>query len=201
MIMQKYQLDSTILKTTDALTLFRTERGIIEISKNALAIPVKLDDQVEGYVFHGNGKLLLDTIVETEEGAIGKPIDREIAEPFLMLGNTEEIQSHLNATNKEDVIEKGYKNEQEFMTKAEALLDQFLGKRSMHRHHCCGNVQGFIFAFPNKAGKLDMLVAKGSRLVYKTIDTVFVSHRDRVVMKTIDEVILSHGRKLFTIKR
>jgi hypothetical protein len=201
MTMQKYQLDNTILKTTEALTLFRTEKGIVEISKDALAIPVKLGDELGGYVFHGNGKLLLDTIVETEEGAIGKPIDKEINEPFLMLGSTEEIQPHLNATNKEDVTEMGYKNEQEFMTKAEDLLDQFLGKRSIHRHQHCGNIQGFIFAFPNKAGKLDILVAKGSKLVYKTIDTVFVSHRDKVVMKTVDEVILSHGRKLFTIKK
>lgn len=201
MILQKYQLDNTVLKTDDILTLFRTGIGVVEISKKSLAIPVKLDDQVEGYIFHGHGKLLLDTIAETEEGAIGKPIDKEINEPFLMLGNTEEIQPHLNAADKEQVAEMGYENEQDFTTKAEGLLDQFFEKRRLHGHQCCGNIKGFVFAFPNKTGKLDMLVAKGSRLVYKATDTVFVSHRDKVVMKTLDKVILSHGRKWFTIKK
>lgn len=201
MIWQNYQLDSTILKVTEVLTLWRIERGIIEIGENSLAISIKLDDQLKGYLFHGKGKLLLDTIVETEKGAIGRPIEKEISEPFLMLGEAEEIQRHLTTASKEELTEMGYENEQGFMAKAEDLFDQFFGKERIHKNQCCDNDHGFVFAFPNKAGKLDILIAKGSKLIYKAIDTVFMSNRDKVVLKTPNEVILSGNRKSFVIRK
>jgi hypothetical protein len=92
MMPQNFQLESTILKAKETLTLWQTENGIIEINTNTLAVPIKLDNQQKGYIFHGHGKLLLDTIVETNEGAIGKPVEKEINEPFLMLGETEKTQ-------------------------------------------------------------------------------------------------------------
>lgn len=202
MIWQNYQLDNTILKTNEALTLWQIDKGVIEIDKNALVISIKLDNQQKGYVFHGNGKLLLDTIVETDEGAIGEPVEKEISEPFLMLGDTEETQQHLSAANKANLREMGYESEQEFMTKAEDLFSQFLGKGRTNSHQCCcGSDHGFIFAFPNKAGKLDILVANGSRLVYKAMSKVFVSNKNKVVLKTPKEVVVSGGRRSFVIKK
>jgi len=201
MTWQEYQLDNTISKTSEVLTLCRTERGVIEINTNSLAIPIKLDNQTKGYVFHGHGKLLLDTIVETEEGAVGKPVDREINEPFIMLGNTEEIQRQLNAASTEDMAKMGYENRQEFMTKAEDLFDQFLGQGRTHRHQCCGNNHSFIFAFSNKTDELDLLIVNGSNLVYKADDTVFVSNKNKVVMKTLDKMILSHNGRSFSIRK
>jgi hypothetical protein len=201
MTWQKYQLDNTIFKTTDALTLCRTERSVIEINKNSLAIPIKLDNQIEGYIFHGRGTLLLDTIVETTEGAIGRSIDREINEPFIMLGNIEEIQHHLNTTSTEDLTDIKYESKQDFMAKAENLLNRFLKREIIHKHQCCGHNHAFIFAFPNESKDLDILIANGSKLVYKAIGTVFVSNKDKVIMKTLDDVILSHNGKLFTIRK
>jgi len=202
MMWQNYQLDSTILKANDVLTLWRTEKGVIEIGKNTLAIPIKQGDQRRGYIFHGHGKLLLDTIIETDKGAIGKPVEKEITEPFLMLGDTEETQQHLSTASKEDLMEMGYENEQGFLARAEDLFDNFFGERRIHSHQCCGNNHGFIFAFPNKAGELDVLVAKGSRLVYKAMNKVFVSDKSKVILKTQNEVILSRGgKKSFVIKK
>jgi len=201
MTWQNYQLDNTILKADEALTLWQIEKGIIEISKNTLAIPIKLDKQRKGYVFHGHSKLVLDTIVETQEGAIGKPVEKEINEPFLMIGDTEEIQQHLTIASKEDLTSMGYENEKGFITKAEDLRRKFLGKRRMHAHQCRDENNGFIFAFPNETGKLDMLIAKGSKLVYKAIDRVFVSTKNKVVLKTPKEVILSSDQRSFVIKK
>jgi len=201
MIWQNYQLDNTILKTTEPISLWQTEKGTVEIGKNTLAIPIKLDDQQKGYVFHGNGKLLLDTIVETREGAVGKPVENELNGIFLMLGNAEEIQQHLSSAAKEDLKKMGYESEQGFIDKAEDLLDNF-GKKGIHGHQCCGNNHGIIFAFPNEKGKLDVLVAKGSKLVYKAINQTFVSNDDKVVLKTPSEVIVSGGnRKSLVIKK
>jgi len=88
MTWREFQLGSPISKVTETTTLWQAERGIVEISENALAIPIELGDQQKGHVFHGQGKLLLDAIAETDEGAIGKTIEKELDEPFLMLGET-----------------------------------------------------------------------------------------------------------------
>jgi hypothetical protein len=200
MTWQNYELENTILKATEALTLWKIEKGIVEIDKNTLAIPIRLDDERKGYVFHGHGKLILDTIVETEKGAVGKPVEKEINEPFLMLGKTEETEQRLSTADKEDLKMMSYESEQDFSAKAEALFDRFLGKRILHGHHCCGHIGGFVFAFPNKDGKLDVLIAEGSKLVYKAMDKVFVSNKSKIVLKTPNEVIISNDRRSLVFK-
>jgi len=198
---QNYQLGSTVSKASEAVTLWQMEKGIVEISKNTLAIPIKLSDKERGYVFHGNGKLLLDTIVETEEGAIGKPVEKELSELFLMLGDTEETQKHLTTASGEDFAKMGYQNQQEFVVKAEDLCDQFLKKRGVHNHQCFDEHRGFIFAFQNENSKLDVLVAKGLKLVYKAMDMVFVSNENKVVLKSPSEVVcLSNGKSVIVKK-
>jgi hypothetical protein len=202
MLWQNYRIDKTILKTTEAMTLWRAEKGTIEISNNTLAIPIKLEDQRKGYIFHGHGKLLLDTIVETHEGAVGKPVENELNGLFLMLGDTDEIRQHLSSAAKEDLTKMGYETEQGLIDKAATLFDQFFGKTKMHNHQCCGINHGVIFAFPNEAGKLDILIAKGSKLVYKAMNQTFVSNDCKVVLKTPTEVIVSgDNRKSLIIKK
>jgi hypothetical protein len=195
---ENYQLDNTVLKTTEPITLWRTEKGTVEIGKNTLAIPIKLGDQQKGYIFHGHGKLLLDTIVETQEGAVGKPVENELDGLFLMLGNAEEIQQRLSSAAKEDLTKIGYETEQGLIDKAETLFDQFFGRKGIHNHQCCSDNHGVIFAFPNKRDKLDVLVANGSKVVYKATDQVFVSNDDKVILKTPTETIVSgdNGKSL-----
>ena len=200
MMWQNHQLDNTVLKTSEAITLWKADKGIVEISENALAVPIKLGDQRKGYVFHGHGKLLLDTIVETEGGAIGRPVEKEIDEPFLMLGGTEEIQKRLSTVSAEDFAEMGYGNPQEFAARAEDLCDRFFENRRICSCQCFGEEYGSIFAFHNKASKFDILVAKGSKLVYKAMSMVFVSN-ENIVLKSPGEVVLSHNRKSFVIRK
>lgn len=200
MTRQNHQLDNTVSKINEALTLWQTEKCIIEISKNTLAVSIKLDDQERGYIFHGQGRLLLDTIVETEEGAIGKPIEKELNESFLMLGNIEEIQKQLNTATKEDLAKMGYEDQQEFVERAEDLFNQFFKKRSCH-HQNFDRDHGSIFAFSNESSELDILVAKDTKLVYKAKDIVFVSNEDKVVLKSPGEVVCSNNGKSVIIKK
>jgi hypothetical protein len=199
MTWHNYQLERNILKTNEVLTLWKMEKGLIEISKNTLAIPIKLGDDQKGYVFQGQGKLVLDTIVETDDGAVGKPIEKEIAGPFLMLGETEDMKKGFVTAEEDDLKTMGYESKQQFVAKANDLLDQFLGRDMVH-HHCCGHNNGVIFAFQNKSDKLDILVNKGSKLIYKATDTVYVSNKCRVVLKTPNEVVVSGNRKSFAFK-
>jgi len=201
MIWQDYQLGNAVSKASEAMTLWQMEKGIVEISKNTLAVPIKLDDKEKGYVFHGDGRLLLDTIVETEEGTIGKPVEKELNEPFLMLGNTEEIQKHLTKAGEEDFAKLGYENQEGFVDRAEDLFNQFFKKEGMHNRQRFDEDHSLIFAFQNKISKLDILVAKGSKLVYKAVDIIFVSNENKVVLKSPSEVVCIGNGKSVIIKK
>jgi hypothetical protein len=193
MILQNYHLGDTVSKTTEHLRLWETEKGIVEIGNNALAIPVMLNGSLEGYVYHGHGKLVLDLMVETKEGAVGKPIEKEIRLPFLMLGNAEKIQNSLSSASPEDFSETGYAKHEEFVAEAEDLLSRF----SRRGIKCRYSGDGSVFAFQNEANKLDILVAKGAKLVYRTIGMVFVSNMDRTVLKGLGGVVcVSRGKSV-----
>lgn len=199
MIWHNYDLGDSVLKTNDAITLLKTERGLVEIGKDELAVAVKLGGVVRGYVFQGHCKLALDTIVETKEGAIGKPVEKEIEKPFLALVASEELQRSLSAADVDDVKGMGYENSQQFLTEAGELLHRF----SRRRMGCCswsGDSDGSIFAFPNDNGKMDILLSDGSKLVYKAVGMVFIATGDKTVLKSPEHVIVSDLGKCLTIR-
>jgi hypothetical protein len=201
MTWQNYQLGTTISKATEAMKLWQTERGVIEISGDTLLAPIKFNDQEKGYIFHGHGKLLLDAIVETEEGAIGRPVERELDEHFLMLGKTEKIQEHFSVASKEDLTRMGYENQQAFVEGAEDLLDRFFNKGIRDSCHHFNRENGLVFAFENPTGKLDILVADDSKIVYTAEDVVFVSNESNVVLKSPSKVVCSNNGKSVIIKK
>jgi hypothetical protein len=197
MICQQYQLDDKIMKTTDPLKLWQSEKGLVEVDKGALATGIRLDQELKGYVFHGRGRLVLDTIVETKDGAIGKPVEKEITEPLLMLGATEETQRHLTTATDEDLTERGYGNQKEFAANTERLFDRFLGRGRMHTGGCCGESRGTVFAFADKTHESEILVADDAKIVYKASNMVFVSDGNKVLMKRPDHTILMNSRGSF----
>ena len=192
MIWHHYQLDNKVLKTNNQLILWRSDRGSVSIEKDALAVAVVLNGKSWGYVFGGNGKMILDTIVETEQGAVGKPIEKELTEPFLMLGNPQVTESSSQTV----IGEKGT----DFLTRAEDMCRKFFGDerafdlRWQDRPH-----ERMIFAFANDSGKFDLLIPNGSRIVYKTQHIVFVSDENRVVMKSPEHTIVSTNGKCIIV--
>ena len=201
MIWHEYQLGDTVSKTTEDTRLWESEKGIVEINKDALAIPIELDDEEKGYLFHGQGKLLLDTIVETEEGAIGKPVERELNKPFLMLADTEKTRQSLTKASDGDLTKMSYENKQGFMEEAQDLFNRFFKNGRTHSRHHFRKHCGFVFAFQNQTNKLDILVANGPKIVYTAKDLVFVSNKNKVVLKSPDEVVCSgKGRSVIISK-
>jgi hypothetical protein len=199
MIWHSYYLGETVSKTTEPLRLWETEKGIVETGSNTLAIPVMLNDSLEGYVYHGHSKLVLDTVIETENGAVGRPIEKEINQPFLMLGNSERVQQRLSPASQEDLSEMGYAKRDEFMASAEDLLNRFSRKGRVRK--CRRSSDGSIFAFQNEANKLDFLIAKGAKLVYKTVNTVFLSNTNRIVLKNLGGIVCISDGKSVIVKR
>jgi hypothetical protein len=198
MIWHEYRLGNTTSKTTRPLTLWGTAKGLVQIDENALTLPVMLGDRLHGYLFHGHGKLVLDMIIETEEGAIGRPVEERTDQPFIMLGGTETVQSSLCPASEEDFSALGYVKQQEFAAKAEDLLSRLHG-RSLRLRDCgFSNVgDGLVFAFQKETNELDILLAKGEKIVYKTRGTVFISNGEKAVLKGSDGLVcVSNGRSV-----
>jgi hypothetical protein len=194
-----YSIDGAVSKATEDVTLWDMEKGLVEISKSTLAASITLDNRRRGYVFHGRGRLLLDAIVDTKEGAVGRSIEEQLIRPFLMLGDTGKIQTNLAEANEEDVEEKDYENQKEFLAKAEELCDRFLKKGSCDHESSKGDI-GVIFAFQEEDTELNVLVARGSKLVYTAKDLTFVSEGDRAVLRVPGEVVCSNKGKSVIVK-
>lgn len=197
---QGYHLDNTVTKTKEDIILWKNEKGCLEITKDTLAVRIILDDQQRGCVFHGSGRLLIDTIVETDEGAVGNPVEKVLDTPFLMLGKLNGSERHLDDTKNEDFAKLGYDNRQQFISRAEELLDLFFeGSEGRHRHSKIHENRGFVFAFPNDS-KLDILAAEDSKMVYTSTSKVFVSKGDKVVLTSHGRVVVSKpGKSVFII--
>ena len=200
---EDYQLDKEILKTTDKITLWKNEKGIVDIAKGTFAIKVLLDDKPSGYIFHGKGALLLDTIIETEKGAIGRSIEKPLDKTFLMFGSLEETQRQFTNAENEDLSIGSYEDKQQFLQEAQSLLDRFFDRTTNRLEHSktLNNNGALIFAFPNEVDKMDILVVKDSKLVYTSNDKVYVIKGEKAVL-TSDEgvVVTNHGKSIIINK-
>ena len=201
MIWQDYQLEDTVLKVFEDRTLWETEKGVVRIRENTLVLPIQLNGQRKGYVFHGNGELLLDAIVETEEGALGRTVEKRISSPFLVLGAKKDLLPSLDTAQLEDLNKAGYEDKQSFLAEAERLCNRIL--RQERGCNCKGiNVdRGLVFAFSNETERPDILVTKGAKLVYRAVGTVFVSSGEKSKLKSHGTVVLAHNGKSLLVKR
>lgn len=199
MMQDHYELDNAILKVTEPFSLFHSDKASIEISKDAFAVPIKLESERIGYVFLGQGKLLVDTIVETEKGALGKPIQRALNEPFLMLGDTDETSRHFSSVNNDD-FGRTSNDEKMVLDRAQEFLDRFSCGRTMHRHEHMFSGRGLIFAFSDDKDGLDILLSKDSKLVYATKDMSFLTDGDKAILTRSGQVVLSHHGRPFVVE-
>jgi hypothetical protein len=187
----RLQIGSMVLKTTEAMTLAKTHRSLVEIAKDSLAVGIEAGGRHEGYVFHGHGKMLLDMIIETEEGALGSSVEKETNDLYLMLGDTSQLQSCLISATNDDLLKMGHKDRQEFQTKARVIVNQFAGETGVEGFQCSGRFDGIEFAFPRGSGKFDVLLAEKSKLVYRASSVLFVSDLNDAVLKNGELIAVS----------
>jgi hypothetical protein len=192
-----YRLGDKPLKTVEDATLFKNDRCIVTAHKDTLALPIVIDEETEGYVFHGAGKLLLDAVIETSRGAIGKPIDRDLKELFLMFGGAKEIKESLDYADSSDLFKLGYENPEAFSERAEELCRSLFKGKSMRLD--LDEKEACIFAFQNLNAKPDILVSKGDKLVYTSRRSVYVFKGDKGVLKRPGEVVVSKEGKTIVI--
>ncbi|MFQ5759165.1 MAG: hypothetical protein ACE5IF_05765 [Candidatus Bathyarchaeia archaeon] len=189
MIPLNYRLGDKPLKTVEDATLFQNDRCIVSALKGTLTLPIIIDEETEGYVFHGAGKLLLDAVIETSRGAVGKPINRDLKDPFLMIGGAKETRESLDPADSSDLSKLGYENLEAFSKRANELC-RSLFKRKFRRIDL-DEKEARVFAFQNVDAKPDVLVSKKDKLVYTSRRNVYVFKGDKDILKRPGEVVVS----------
>ena len=110
------------------------------------------------------------------------------------------MQKSLVKASEEDFAKMGYEDQRGFVDRAEEMCDRFFRGRVHSNNRFNGN-HSLIFAFQNETGKTDILIAKGSKLVYKATDIVFLSNENKVVLKSQGEVVCKGNGKSIIIKK
>jgi hypothetical protein len=200
MMWKNYELGDKVLELDENLTLCRSDRVLVSSNKGTLAVAVKCADQREGLVLLGHGRLVVDAIVETEDGALGKPIDRELSRPFLMLGDIGETSQHLKEVSKEDVARNRLKVE-EIFGEAQNLIDRFLGRRANCGYGCHHKGEGLVIAFVTDEDGLDVLVLNGSRLVFRGKNISFVAQGNHSVLTSAEQVVFANDARSVIVEK
>jgi len=191
-----YKLSNEPSKIVEDATLLKNERCIVDALRGTLALPILIDEKVQGYVFHGTGKLVVDSIIETTKGAVGKPTVKDLKQPFMMLGGAEEIKDNLGNADTSDLQNAGYERVDAFIEHAEELCGRLLKEK--HYHVDFGK-DARLFVFLNEEDKLDILISKNDKLVYKSEKKVYLSKGSKSVLQRPGEIIVSRKGKTVVI--
>jgi len=191
-----YKLSNEPLKIVEDTTLLKNARCVVDALEGTLALPILIDEKVQGYVFHGTGKLVVDSIIETTKGAVGKPTVKDLKQPFMMLGGAEEIKDNLGNADTSDLQNAGYERVDAFIEHAEELCGRLLKEK--HYHVDFGK-DARLFVFLNEEDKLDILISKNDKLVYKSEKKVYLSKGSKSVLQRPGEIIVSRKGKTVVI--
>jgi len=172
MLLQHMQLGTQPQKITKGTTLLQNEKCIIKTAADTLTLPILVDSNPSGHLFIGKGEFTLDAIIETPRGAIGKPITRDLNQPFVMLGENTTLNQNLAPATTQDLTNNGYKSTEEFLKIANETFDQFAHPR--HGQFDV-NENTHIFAFATEYNKWDILVAKRDKMVYTSKERVYIT--------------------------
>lgn len=163
-------------KLNHDLILLENEKCIIEVAKGTLTLPILIDETAQGCFFAGKGRLTLDTIVETPEGAVGKPMNNDLTQPFLMFGETAPLSEALSPAIDEDFSKMGCNDLADFLVKANEAFSKFFsgGNRSIGLESKFEK-RSIMFAFLNTHDKWDVLISKGDKIIYTSEGRVYIS--------------------------
>ncbi|MFB0543770.1 MAG: hypothetical protein ACETVR_03215 [Candidatus Bathyarchaeia archaeon] len=186
----RWDLGKTPLRLLVDTTLLDTERCLLTLSRGTLALPLLLDGEIRGYAFKGSGRLFLDAIIETDEGALGRAIEEELERPFLMYGDVGEVEQQLREAAEGDLFEAGYRTIEEFRGE---LWDAFKGFFRGQHQGDWRKGDSKVFVIKNRRDGHDFLVSNRRRLVYLHEGVIYLLGK-RSVLKERNGLFVVSGK-------
>ncbi len=191
------KLGTQPLKLTNDLTLFQNEKCLVKAAAGTLNLPILVHDETRGQLFAGKGEFTLDAIIETPRGALGNSVVKSLTAPFLVFGPINDIEEKTTPATVDDLKNVSYTGPEDFLTKANDLVNRFIGNSHSHLHF---KQDGHLLAFSNENGGWDILVSEGNKLVYTSKHSVYVSKGDaKSVVIQPDSVVVKRNGKTVVI--
>lgn len=198
MRLRNYKLGSTPLKIIEDTTMLKTDKCVITAHKDMLALPLTFNEKIRGLFMCGKGRLVIDTIIETSKGAIGKPTEKELVKPFIMIGGTAEVEEKMSEADSSSLSVMGYESLEAFRRQAEEICERILDGK-VNRTNINGT-QTCMFFFLIDENSYDTLISKNARkLVYLSNGKVYVFGDDKSLMTGPNEILLSKRGKTVII--
>jgi hypothetical protein len=200
------KLGTQPLKLTNDLTLFQNEKCLVKAATGTLTLPILIHDETRGQLFAGKGELTLDAIIETPKGAVRNSVVKSLTLPFLVFGPINDIEQKTTPATADDIKNVGYTGPEDFLTKANDLVNQFIGNSHSNLNF---REDGHLLAFSNENTEWDILVSEGNKLVYTSKNNVYVSkgsaksvviQPDSVVVKRNGKTVVIVGDNVFVNK-
>lgn len=157
MIHSNFELGDTFHKFVKDTTLLKMDKCVIKVFKDSLALPLTFEN-VQGYFIHGNGRLLIDTIIETRKGAFGKPTEKELKEPFIAVGNIEGIKENIMEADRSSLTILGYADVKALREEAEETYRRILRETIFRRDFEEEGIN--VFYFSTECGAYQCLFQK-----------------------------------------
>jgi hypothetical protein len=171
------RMDEQVMKLQDEHSLVDTERAIVKLDSGVIWAYLKQEDKTIGIAFHGQARITVDAIVETEYGASGESISADLEGIQLYFG-LPELEEKSTAATQDDLTHLGYPNTQSLQLEVERKLkgDKANGKTRFDVDDDAGILIG-----EDSSKKKLVLVAKESSTIFTYDDQVFVLGKDNMV--------------------
>jgi len=150
-----------------AADLVKHEICSLAFEKGLVAKIFQGDEHI-GYYFRGRGSLIIDTVVETVNGAVGEPTSDVFSRALFISPNPPELG--LEEAGEEALNEYGYRGAQDFLEEASRVLERLV-KPGYRQPFLPRNLEIFVL----RSGSVKhTLVIKGRRLIYASGRRVFI---------------------------
>jgi len=175
----------------------RTEKALIQVDSNSLYFPIIRAGVEVGGVFLGSGKVIVDAIVETRRGAIGKSEELIWNGSLILISTSVEwIPPSILPVSDKDLEYHQLKSKDEAREQAQQIFDRNLAEASsrfddffvLRRHGWC------VIILDKEHGKIHILASK-DRIVMKHPNSSLIIKGNRMVKKEGHKKVIIAGRR------
>ncbi|MFX1362546.1 MAG: hypothetical protein ACFE7A_03750 [Promethearchaeota archaeon] len=179
-------------KVSNDSKIAQSEKALVNVESGALYFPVLLDETIAGGIFLGSGHFIVDAIIETGAGAVGKSEEHKWDGNLLLLDqggmwsapNTEpfkhtDLKIH-NLESAEKARERAQKVLNRFSFEGRSWASDFFESKK----------EGWIVNIIDKENKESRLVAKRDRLVMTHEGIKLVIKGNKLVRKGNKKILV-----------
>lgn len=183
-------------KVSETIEIARSKKALVEVTAGTLYFPVLFEEIEVGGIFIGSGRFVVDAIVETRQGAIGKSHDYSWDGSLLILSSGGEwTPPSVKLVQDKDLKSYHLKTTDEAKERATQILDRFTeSKFGWFSESYIRRGKGWRVTILDKERGVTHLIAKQTRLIMKHSDTKIVLDGNRLLQKQGERKIVVASR-------